>query len=135
MSHADTHQEFTVIRQPSAPFVDERGELQNLLDAPLGSAVLIRSVAGAVRGNHYHKTDYHYCWLQSGGLIYYHRPAGSTQTPQQWVIQPGQIFYTPPMYEHAMHFTAPSVMLAFARNNRQMANYEADTVHIPPLVA
>lgn len=122
-----------VIYQPSAPFVDARGELQNLLDAPLGSAVLIRSVPGAIRGNHYHKTDYHYCWLQSGGLVYYHRPMGSTQPPQQWVIQPGQIFYTPSMYEHAMHFTAPSVMLAFARNNRQMANYEADTVRIPSI--
>ena len=76
MAHAETPQEATVIHQPSAPCVDERGQLQNLLDAPLGSVVLIHSVPGAVRGNHYHKTDYHYCWLQSGGLDYAHRPVG-----------------------------------------------------------
>ena len=115
------------------PFVDERGEIHNLLDVPLGSVAVIRSVKGAVRGNHYHKADYHYCWLQSGAMVYFHRPAGSTESPQRWVIRPGQLFYTPPLYEHAMHFTEDSVMFAFARNNREMPNYEADTVRVPSL--
>ena len=123
-----------VIIEPRAPFVDERGTIHNLLDVPLTSIAVIRSVAGAVRANHYHKTDWHYCWLQSGGLVYAHRPVGSTDAPQQWVIRPGQIFYTPPMYEHVMRFTDASVMLAFAKNNREMANYEADTVRIAPLL-
>ena len=33
-----------------------------------------------------------------------------------------------------MHFTQDSVIIAFARNNREMANYEQDTVRIPPIV-
>jgi len=48
------------------PCVDERGEIRNLLDVPFTSVAVITSVKGAVRGNHYHKTDYHYCWLQRG---------------------------------------------------------------------
>ena len=115
------------------PFVDARGEIRNLIDAPFTSAAVIRSVKGAVRGNHYHKTDYHYCWLQSGGMVYLHRPMGQRGLPRRWVIKPGQMFYTPPLYEHAMHFTKDSVLLVFARNNREMANYEADTVRVPPL--
>jgi dTDP-4-dehydrorhamnose 3,5-epimerase-like enzyme len=122
-----------VIIPQRPPFVDERGEIRNLIDAPFTSAAVITSVKGAIRGNHYHKTDYHYAWLQSGGMIYYHRPVGNRHPPQQWVISPGQMFYTPAMYEHAMHFTENSVLLVFARNNREMANYEADTVRIPPL--
>ena len=122
-----------VIRMLRPPFIDERGEIHNLLDTVLGSVAVIRSVKGAVRGNHYHKTDFHYCWLQSGGMVYFHRPAGSTAPPQRWVIQPGQLFYTPPLYEHAMHFTEDSVMFAFARNNREMPNYEADTVRVPSI--
>ena len=117
------------------PFVDARGMILNLIDAPFTSAAVIRSVKGAVRGNHYHKTDYHYCWLQSGGMILYQRRVGDPHPPQRWVITPGQIFYTPPLYEHAMHFTEDSVMLVFARNNREMANYEADTVRVAPLVS
>ena len=116
-----------------APFIDERGEILNLVDAPFTSAAIITSAKGAIRGNHYHKTDAHYCWLQRGRLVYVHRPAGSTTRPKRWVIRPGQMFYTPPMYEHAMHFTEDSVMLALARNNREMANYEADTVRVSSL--
>ena len=116
------------------PFVDERGEIRNLIDAPFTSAAVITSVKGAVRGNHYHKTDYHYSWLKRGGLIYSPRPVGDPNPPQQWVISPGQIFYTPPMYEHTMQFTEESVLLVFARNNREMAHYEADTVRIAPIV-
>jgi oxalate decarboxylase/phosphoglucose isomerase-like protein (cupin superfamily) len=115
------------------PFVDERGEIRNLLDAPLSSVAVITSVKGAVRGNHYHRTDSHYCWLQEGEMVYLHRPAGHAGAAGRWTIKAGQMFYTPPQYEHAMHFTRDSVLFVFARNNRDMANYEADTVRTGPL--
>jgi len=116
-----------------AAFVDARGAIRNLVDAPFTSAAVITSVAGAVRGNHYHKTDYHYCWLQSGRMLYYQRPAGSTRKPTRTVITAGQLFYTPPNYEHAMQFTKASVMFVFARNDRHMADYESDTVRVAPI--
>lgn len=122
-----------VIVPQRAPFVDARGEIRNLIDAPFTSAAVITSVSGAIRGNHYHKTDYHYCWLQKGRMIYLHRPMGNSHPPQRWVIEPGQMFYTPPLYEHAMHFTEDSILFVFARNNRHTENYEADTVRISPM--
>ena len=112
------------------PFVDERGQILNLVDLPFTSAAVITSVKGAIRGNHYHKTDYHYCWLQRGAMRYYHRPVGDPHPPPSWLITAGQLFYTPPGYEHTMQFTEDSVMLVFAKNNREMANYEADTVRV-----
>ena len=116
-----------------APFSDDRGTLQNLVDLPLGSALVIVSKKGAVRANHYHKSDFHYSWLQSGKMLYAHRQAGSTEPPAQWVITPGQLFYTPPMHEHVMHFLEDSVLFVVARNSRAAADYESDTVRIPPL--
>ena len=121
------------VTAPRRPFRDARGEILNLIDAPFTSAAVIRSVKGAVRANHFHKTDYHYCWLQSGGLVYYHRPVGSTRRPERWTIKPGQLFYTPPKFEHMMEFTKASVLIVLSRNNREMANYEADTVRVPRL--
>ena len=38
-------------------FVDARGAIIPLVDLPMKSAVLIQSNKGAVRANHYHKTD------------------------------------------------------------------------------
>jgi dTDP-4-dehydrorhamnose 3,5-epimerase-like enzyme len=114
----------------SPPFVDERGEIQNLAEAAFGSALVITSRAGAIRANHYHKTDFHYCWLQRGRVVYYYRPVESQSAPIERTVGPGEVFYTPPMEEHAMRFLEDSVMLCFARNSRAMANYEADTVRV-----
>lgn len=124
-------QDIIVPQRP--PFVDERGSIANLIDAPFTSAAVIVSIPGAIRGNHYHQTDYHYCWLQSGKMMYFQRRAGETGTPEGCLIEVGMLFYTPPMYEHAMHFIEDSVMLVFARNNREMANYEADTIRVAPI--
>ncbi|MBI2093636.1 MAG: hypothetical protein HYT88_02815 [Candidatus Omnitrophica bacterium] len=124
--------EFKIKIDIRPPFIDERGEILNLIDAPFASAAVIRSVKGAIRGNHYHKTDYHYCWLQSGGMVYYHRPVGGSGPIEKRVISAGELFYTPALYEHVMYFTEDSVLFVFARNNRDMPHYEADTVRVPP---
>ena len=112
------------------PFVDDRGTIQNLAEASFGSALVITSRAGAIRANHYHKTDYHYCWMQSGKMMYYERPVGSTAEPVAVTVSAGQVVYTAPMQEHAMRFVEDSVMLCFARNSRLMESYEADTVRV-----
>lgn len=117
------------------PFKDDRGTIQNLVDTELGSALVILSKKGAVRANHYHKSDFHYSWLQSGKMLYAHRPVGSKEAPAQWVIGPGQLFYTPPMHEHVMEFLEDSVLFVVARNIRTSADYESDTIRIPPLQA
>jgi dTDP-4-dehydrorhamnose 3,5-epimerase-like enzyme len=117
-----------------APFNDDRGTIQNLVDTALGSALVILSKKGAVRANHYHKSDFHYSWLQSGKMIYAHRPVGSAEPPAQWVIGPGQLFHTPSMHEHVMHFLEDSVLFIVARNIRTSTDYESDTIRIPPLV-
>ncbi len=116
-------------------FIDERGTIQNLVDAPFTSVAVISCAKGSVRANHFHKTDYHYCWLASGEMDYYHRPAGSKTKAACERIKAGQLFYTPPMTEHTMHFLQDSVFFAFSRNNRETENYEADIVRIPSLLA
>lgn len=115
-------------------FIDERGEIKNLLDMEVGSIAVITSKKGAIRANHFHKTDFHYCWMQRGSVLYYQRPVGSQETPRKWHVREGEMFYSPPMYDHAMLFTSDAVMFVFAKNNRLMENYEADTVRIPSIV-
>ena len=115
------------------PFNDDRGQILNILDEQIGSVSRIESRAGAVRADHYHKTDWHYCLLESGEVNYFHRPVGSLALPEHFTFGVGELFYTPPMFEHTMVFTKDSVMWCFAKNPRFSANYEADTVRIPTL--
>ena len=118
----------------SPPFVDQRGEILNLLDLPMGSVSMITSVKGAIRANHYHKTDWHYCWMQKGSMDYYYRAIGATTPAKHIRVEEGRMVYTPSMEEHAMVFTSDAVMWCFAGNPRTSADYELDTVKVPSLV-
>jgi len=112
------------------PYADARGAIQMLIDFPIGSVHVITSRAGAIRANHYHKEDDHHCYLASGRIEYYDRPAGSAAPPRLTVIEPGQMFYSPPMVEHAMKFTEDSVFYVFAKLRRRPEEYEADVVRV-----
>ncbi len=120
----------TVIVDLESPFTDERGEIQPLVDEDMKSCVLISSKKGTVRANHYHNTDWHYCYVVSGSIDYYHRPVGSADEPEMVHVETGQVFFTPPMVEHTMLFPEDSVFLTLGRNSRSQEVYEADLVRV-----
>ncbi|CAA6604981.1 conserved hypothetical protein [Rhodospirillaceae bacterium LM-1] len=115
------------------PFVDDRGAIQPLVDVPMESCVLIQSKKGTVRANHVHTTDWHYCYVLDGEIDYYHRPHGSSETPEKITIVKGQMFFTPPEVDHAMVFTKDTSFLTWGRNSRAQEVYEADIRRIPPI--
>jgi quercetin dioxygenase-like cupin family protein len=111
-------------------FDDERGSIIPLVDTAMESAVMIVSKKGAVRANHYHKTDWHYCYVIEGEIDYYHRPTGSDQEAEKVTVKKGELFFTPPMVDHAMHFHVDTTFLTLGRNSREQAVYEADVERI-----
>jgi len=113
-----------------APFVDARGAIQPLVDEPLGSAQVITCAKGSVRGNHHHKSDWHYCYVVSGSIDYYWRAAGSTEPPSHVRVDAGQMFFTPAMTDHAMLFPEDTTFVNLARNPRQQDSYEDDIVRV-----
>ncbi len=122
-----------VIVPLSASHADARGAIQRLVDTDMKSCVLISSKAGSVRANHYHRTDWHFCYVLSGSIEYYHRPVGSTVAPAHVTVRAGQLFFTPPMVEHAMVFPEDTVFLTLGRNSREQEIYEGDIVRIDPI--
>ena len=116
-----------------SPFVDGRGSIQPLVDEMMKSAVMISSKKGSLRANHYHKTDWHYCYVVSGAIEYFHRPTGSTDEPERLLVKAGEMVFTPPMVDHAMKFPEDTVFLTLSRNPRDQASYEADVVRVEML--
>lgn len=112
------------------PFVDDRGSIQPLVDLLMKSAVMIHSKAGSLRANHYHKTDWHYCYVISGSIEYFHRPTGSNDDPEKISVQMGEMIFTPPMVDHAMKFPIDTLFLTLSRNARDQKTYEEDVVRI-----
>ncbi len=112
------------------PFLDERGEIQPLVDCIMKSAVMIYSKAGSIRANHYHKTDWHYCYVISGEINYFHRKTNSLSDPKLLVVKKGQMVFTPPMVDHAMKFPIDTTFLTLSRNPRDQETYEKDVIRI-----
>jgi quercetin dioxygenase-like cupin family protein len=111
-------------------FSDARGAIQPLVDTSMESCVWITSKKGSVRANHYHKTDWHYCYVVEGEIDYFHRPHGSEEEPGKVTVKKGELFFTPPMVDHAMVFNEETTFLTLGRNSREQEVYEADVERI-----
>ena len=112
------------------PFVDKRGSIQPLVDLMMKSAVMIESKAGTLRANHYHKTDWHYCYVIKGKIEYFHREVNSTKKPELIIVERENMIFTPPMVEHCMKFPLDTLFLTLSRNPRDQKTYEEDVVRI-----
>jgi hypothetical protein len=123
----------TVLVSLSPPFIDARGTIRPLIDMRMESCVLICSGQGTQRANHYHRTDWHFCYVLDGEIEYYERPHGSDQPAVRYIITEGQMFFTGPMLDHTMVFTRDTTFLTWGRNSRAQEVYEADIVRIPSL--
>jgi quercetin dioxygenase-like cupin family protein len=134
ISNQNLSKEWETMRSPivemEMPHKDERGMILPLADEPMKSAVLISSKKGTVRANHYHHTDWHYCYVLKGAIDYYYRPAGSKEKPRLCKVASGQLFFTPPMLEHAMVFTEDTDFLCLGKNSREQEAYEADITRV-----
>jgi oxalate decarboxylase/phosphoglucose isomerase-like protein (cupin superfamily) len=108
------------------PFVDDRGYIQHLVNTPMKNIALIKSVAGALRANHYHLEDWHYMYMLDGEAEYHYRAHGSDESPKVVMWRKGELVFTPPMEEHTTIFTQDSTFLAMSRNARDQETYEAD---------
>jgi len=115
------------------PYEDDRGIIQPLLHQHNGSIVVITSKAGAERGSHYHKEDYHYCYIVEGMIEYFERPAKSSVIPVKMLYKQGEIFYTPPMIEHTMYFPVKTVFITMGGGTRLSETYEEDLVRVASL--
>ena len=115
---------------PEPALIDERGSITNLLLTPITSVADISSVRGSVRANHYHRTDWHYTYVVHGKVLYFERDIGDVSVPEPTAYASGQMFFTPPMREHAMLFAEDSVVMTFAKNVRNHENHEADVVRV-----
>ena len=110
------------------PFVDLRGSIQPLVDSIMKSAVMIHSKAGSLRANHYHKTDWHYCYVISGKIEYYYKELNSDKTPELLIVEKGNMVFTPPLVEHCMKFPEDTLFLTLSRNPRDQETYELDVI-------
>ena len=114
----------------SGSFLDKRGKILNIANLLFRSCALIKSKKNSIRANHYHKKDWHYCYVLKGKIAYYHRRHGIKTKPKKIIINEGELFFTPPMVDHAMKFLSYTEFLTLGRGSRSKINYDEDTKKI-----
>lgn len=118
------------------PFRNANGSILNLGFGAFGGTALIGSAAGSVRSNHYHKTDWHFLYVLRGSVHYYYRPAdvkdtdGKKPEPSVMIFREGEMFFTPPMMEHAVYSPSATEMISVSKNARRHVDHEADLVRV-----
>lgn len=116
------------VKKTKADFVDERGEIRNVLDAPIEHVALITSKAGSIRGNHFHPDQVQNDYLVRGKYEYITMDAKNENSKRDSIIvEAGDLVITPPMVAHAMRFLEDSVFLTFTTAGRDKESYEDHT--------
>lgn len=112
-------------------FIDDRGRILPIVH-DIANVQIIDSTKGAVRANHYHKTDTHLCYLTTGKVDYYWRNHGETVIHKETFVA-GQAFKTGPLIDHEMVFQEDSNMVVVSEHKRDATTYDEDIVKIEPL--
>ncbi len=106
---------------------DERGVIEDLLITPLDSVTRITSVAGAIRGNHFHKATWQWTYIVSGRLLVVVED-GEFRSRREY--GPGELICDAPGAVHAWKALEPTEVLVFTQGPRSGENYETDTVRL-----
>src|SRR5678815_2146227 len=121
-------------RRPAFRSVDEHARhlgITNLRHGGLpGTVSVLENLAGTSRARHYHKQDCHWLYVVRGEVKYYERPIGSTATPEAQHYFEGEMFFTPPMVEHAMYFPRDTILVSMSDRSRTHEEHEADVVRV-----
>lgn len=117
------------IRKIKPAFVDERGKITNVLDAPIKHVALITSKAGSIRANHYHPKQVQNDYLIKGRYEYLTKDLKKKNAKvESNMVEAGDLVFTPPNVVHAMKFLEDSIFLTLTTGPRDSKNYKAHTI-------
>jgi hypothetical protein len=110
-------------------YIDQRGVIRMILaNCSIGSISKITTYANNWRARHYHPNDFHFCEILDGEIEYYEREHGSDKKPIKNIYRTGDIFYTPPNFDHEMIFNRYTVFNCYSKLPRSQENYEKETI-------
>ena len=89
---------------------DKRGFILPLVDKQSKSVSLLKSGVGAIRANHYHKSDWHYIYVLKGSFIYFYKKKNEKKT-HQVIVKKGEAIFTPPKLWHAVYHHKATEMI------------------------
>ena len=110
-------------------FTDDRGTIIDVLAGELIDYVtVINTVAGAVRGNHYHEETFQWIYMLSGRMRVRTQIRG--ETPKDTILDQGDLILNEPLEGHAFQALKNSSFLVLTRGPRGGNDFEQDTYRL-----
>ncbi len=129
------------VKKIKPEFVDERGGIARMLYEEIKKIhkkkLYIQSILRIThkkntqpRGNHFHKKDYHWVYVESGKMEYLEKSQKKNAKVEKVILKPGDMVLSNPGVIHAMNAIEDTVFWAFSTEGREQDQYEGDTVRI-----
>tara|TARA_A100001515_G_scaffold16673_2_gene12136 strand:+ start:534 stop:953 length:420 start_codon:yes stop_codon:yes gene_type:complete len=119
------------VEAPLERHEDDRGVIADIFyKSGIDHVAIIKSNAGAVRGNHYHEVSTQHMLITKGSLEYWYADLDSLDDAKCVVLNEGDILSTPPYEVHALNITVDNEFIVFSEGLRGGADYESDTIRI-----
>ncbi|MGH9443215.1 MAG: cupin domain-containing protein [Thermoanaerobaculia bacterium] len=112
-----------------AASADARGSIRDVLvRETIDCVTIIDNVAGAVRGNHYHKDTTQWLYVLSGRIVVASQKTGSPVEERE--ITAGEMVRHDPLESHSTRALEDSSFLVLTRGPRSGDQYESDTFRL-----
>ena len=108
---------------------DERGSILSMVNEKCCNVSLITSKQGSLRGNHYHKTDWHFMYALYGSMEYFFF-CNLEKKIKFWNIPKNKIIFTPCNEIHVTYFPVETKIIVVSGYPRDQKTYENDTVRV-----
>lgn len=119
------------VRRPQPAFHDARGTITDLVEGErIGAVSVVTTLAGSVRGNHWHAETVQYTYIASGRMRYSTQLPGGRREVREVVA--GDLIVNSPSERHAMRAIDDTVFIVLTRGPRAGGNYESDTYRLGP---
>ena len=108
-------------------YKEERGSIQMLFESSnIKSISRIECLPNTWRARHSHP-DIHWIEVIEGQLEYYHCKDINNPEPEKFIVNKGEIVWSPPNYFHEMNFSCFTVFNCYSDTPRDQLNYEKNT--------
>ena len=113
---------------------DGRGSIVDIFyNTELNHINSIKSVKGALRGDHYHKETTQHMLMVKGSMEYWYKPVDSEESPKYVVVKKGDLVTTPPNEIHSLKILEDNTeFITFSSGLRGGQDYEKDTIRVEP---
>ncbi len=98
--------------KPDFEFTDNRGSLKQLVHKGWNQVNYITSVAGALRGNHYHKENVEAFYVISGEFKLIAESLDGKEH-EEYIMKAGDFFTVKPFVNHSFEYITNTQMISF----------------------